>query len=183
MTTLSPPLREESPIQLPAFELLEQLRALQQENRKLHHTVDELSDQLHHIKESNLQHHYNRLAALNLMEDAVEARRRMQRESEERRRVEETLRQEDRRKNEFLATLAHELRNPLAPIRTSLQILRLSKDNQCPVQVLSMLERQLNHLVHLVDDLLELSRITRGKIHLRKEPVDLVNLVDEVYQT
>ena len=90
------------------------------------------------------------------------------------REAEERLRDADRRKDEFLATLSHELRNPLAPIRNSLHILRLADAD--PAQrghVLGMMERQVEHLVRLVDDLLEVSRISRGKIQLRREPVEL----------
>ena len=79
------------------------------------------------------------------------------------------LHEADRRKNEFLAVLAHELRNPLSPIRNSLHILRLADgDRAMMTQIGAMMERQVNHLVRLVDDLLEISRITRGKVDLRK---------------
>jgi PAS domain S-box-containing protein len=84
----------------------------------------------------------------------------------------------DRRKEEFLATLAHELRNPLAPIGNSLHILRLTGDlNPAAERIREVMERQFNHLVRLVDDLLEISRITRGKIELRKERVELAAVV------
>ena len=90
------------------------------------------------------------------------------------RKAEHALREADRRKDEFLATLAHELRNPLAPIRNGLQILRSTGSTlPPPAQVHEMLERQVNHLVRLVDDLMEVARVTRGRIELRKEPVDL----------
>jgi signal transduction histidine kinase len=80
----------------------------------------------------------------------------------------------DRRKDEFLAALAHELRNPLAPIRTSVGLLRLG--GPAP-EVVEIMERQISHLVRLVDDLMEVSRMTRGKIALRKEVVDLASVV------
>jgi PAS domain S-box-containing protein len=96
----------------------------------------------------------------------------------ERKRVEETLREADRRKDEFLATLAHELRNPLAPIRNSLHILRLSAARDpAAEQVCEMMERQVGHLVRLVDDLMEVSRITRGQVELRTEPVELAAVI------
>ena len=85
----------------------------------------------------------------------------------------EALREADRRKDEFLATLAHELRNPLAPIRNALHLLALGGDKQRPPALLEMLDRQVNHLVRLVDDLMEASRISRGKLDLRMEPLDL----------
>jgi signal transduction histidine kinase/ActR/RegA family two-component response regulator len=96
----------------------------------------------------------------------------------ERQRTEESLREADRRKDEFLATLAHELRNPLAPIRNSLHILRLSASGD-PVsdEVCEMMERQVGHLVRLVEDLMEVSRITRGKVELRTEPVELAAVI------
>jgi PAS domain S-box-containing protein len=94
------------------------------------------------------------------------------------------LRDIDRRKDEFLAILAHELRNPLAPIRNSLHILRLSSP-QDPVgeRVGDMMERQVNHMVRLVDDLLEVSHITRGTIELRKERVDMAAIVRSSVET
>ncbi len=93
-------------------------------------------------------------------------------------RLYQELREADRRKNEFLATLAHELRNPLAPVRNGLQILRLAPANaQALEQARQMMDRQLQHMVRLIDDLLDVSRITRGKIDLRKECVDLAAIV------
>ena len=89
-------------------------------------------------------------------------------------RAEEALREADRRKDEFLATLAHELRNPLAPIRNVVHVLQLTGgDDPAARKARDMMERQLNHLVRLVDDLLDVSRITRGKLRLRAEPTDL----------
>lgn len=96
----------------------------------------------------------------------------------EQRRTEESLREADRRKDEFLATLAHELRNPLAPIRNSLHIIRLSGiGDPASEQVCEMMERQVGHLVRLVDDLMEVSRITRGIVQLRVEPVELAAVI------
>lgn len=93
-------------------------------------------------------------------------------------RTEDMLRENDRRKDEFLATLAHELRNPLAPIRNSLHILRLTNGGDpASEQVCDMIERQVGHLVRLVDDLLEVSRITRGKVELRLEPVEIASVI------
>lgn len=88
------------------------------------------------------------------------------------------LREADRRKDEFLATLAHELRNPLAPISNSLHILRLSEElSPSAERIREIMERQVSHMVRLVDDLLEVSRITRGKIELRKEPVEIATVI------
>jgi PAS domain S-box-containing protein len=94
----------------------------------------------------------------------------------ERRHAEEELRESDRRKDEFLAVLAHELRNPLAPIRNSLHVLRMS-ENPAIEKVVNMMERQVQHMVRLVDDLLEISRISRGKIELRRERADLAAIL------
>jgi PAS domain S-box-containing protein len=98
--------------------------------------------------------------------------------------AEAALREADRRKDEFLAVLAHELRNPLAPIRNSLHILRLTGrlDGQTQ-QVTDIMERQVNHMVRLVDDLLEISRITRGMIELRKEQLDIGGIIRGAVET
>ena len=94
------------------------------------------------------------------------------------------LREVDRRKDEFLATLAHELRNPLAPIRNSLQILKMPRLDTATVdRAKEMMERQVHHLVHLVDDLLDVSRVMRGKIELRKERVELAAAVARAVET
>ncbi len=99
-------------------------------------------------------------------------------------RAEQALRDADRRKDEFLATLAHELRNPLAPIRNSLALLELSgKDDPTIDHVRGVMERQVNHMVRLVDDLMEVSRITRGRIALRKERVNLADVVCGAVET
>src|SRR5262249_34079586 len=88
------------------------------------------------------------------------------------------LAEADRRKDEFLAMVAHELRNPLAPIRNAVALLRLRPANDPVVQQMSaMLERQVTHLAKLVDDLMDVSRITRGKIELRLAPTDVVGVV------
>jgi PAS domain S-box-containing protein len=98
----------------------------------------------------------------------------------EQKRAERALREADRRKDEFLATLAHELRNPLAPIRNSVQILKLvGAPDPAAQSALAMIERQLQHTVRLVDDLLDVSRITRGKLQLRRERVDLAALLGQ----
>ncbi len=100
-----------------------------------------------------------------------------------RKEAEEALRAADRRKDEFLAILAHELRNPLAPIRNSLHILRLSQQDAGTTRVTEMMERQVNHMVRLVDDLMEVSRITRGKIELRTEDVEVAAIVRGAVET
>ena len=80
--------------------------------------------------------------------------------------------------------LAHELRNPLAPIRNAVQIMRLAGDNpQAVERAQEIMERQLQHMVRLVDDLLDVSRITRGKIELRKERIELAAVVNSAVET
>jgi PAS domain S-box-containing protein len=102
----------------------------------------------------------------------------------QRKQAEAALREADRRKDEFLATLAHELRNPLAPIRNSLHILRLKAANDAAADsVCEMMERQVNHMVRLVDDLMEVSRITRGSIELRREEIDLAAVIRSAVET
>jgi PAS domain S-box-containing protein len=92
----------------------------------------------------------------------------------ERRKAELALKEADRHKNEFLAMLAHELRNPLTPILGAAEIMRTKKNDTAVVQLASeMIERQVAQLVRLVDDLMDVSRITRGKVKLRKERIDL----------
>jgi len=106
------------------------------------------------------------------------------RSEDELRRVAADLSEADHRKSEFLATLAHELRNPLAPIRTGLDLLRMAPgDPKAAVRVHGMMDRQLGHLIHLVDDLLDIARITRGKIELKKEPVLLRTIVATAVET
>ena len=87
------------------------------------------------------------------------------------------LHEAGRRKDDFLATLSHELRNPLAPIRAGIHILRLPDGPSRATTVLPMMERQLRHLTRLLDDLLDVSRIARGKFELKVEPVDLAEAV------
>ena len=99
-------------------------------------------------------------------------------EAIERARAEEQLREANARKDEFLAMLAHELRNPLAPIRTGLELIRRGGDTVVAVErVRGMMERQVGHMVRLIDDLLDVSRITSGKIVLQREPTSLASLV------
>ena len=97
----------------------------------------------------------------------------------------DALREADRAKDEFLATLAHELRNPLAPLRNALHLLRESAKSadDAPSSLLTLMERQLSHLVRLVDDLLEMSRISRGTLVLRKEKVELADVVRNAVET
>jgi signal transduction histidine kinase len=95
-----------------------------------------------------------------------------------RKNAEDALRDGDRRKDQFLATLAHELRNPLAPLRSGLETLkRTTADSEAYGRTVKIMDRQLNMLVHLVDDLLDVSRITSGKIRLRRSKVSLQSVL------
>ena len=94
------------------------------------------------------------------------------------------LREQDRRKDEFLATLAHELRNPLAPLRNGLQIMKLAGgDGRAVERSRAMMERQVEQMAHLIDDLMDLSRISRGKIALQTTRMRLAQAVEDAVET
>jgi PAS domain S-box-containing protein len=96
-------------------------------------------------------------------------------------RTEAALRELNRRKDDFVAMLSHELRNPLSPIRTSVEVLRLAPPGSEPAKsAIDIIDRSSTHMSRLVDDLLDVSRITRGKIELQREPVELVALVRQL---
>jgi signal transduction histidine kinase len=120
-------------------------------------TNAELGRMVSELRQANREAQDARLAALNVMEDALEAK--------------EALRQADRRKDEFLATLAHELRNPLAPIQNGLHLIRPASGPELFAH--QVIERQVGQLVRLVDDLMDVARITSGKIELRRERIEL----------
>jgi len=103
---------------------------------------------------------------------------------EELRRLAADLSEADRRKTEFLATLAHELRNPLAPIRSGLGVMRLAGDSPAAVRkVREMMERQVGHMVHLIDDLLDIARISGGKLELKRERAHLKQILASAVET
>ncbi|HSR66099.1 MAG TPA: PAS domain S-box protein [Xanthomonadaceae bacterium] len=98
--------------------------------------------------------------------------------------MQESLLEADRRKDEFLATLAHELRNPLAPLRNCLHVLKMHDvDDPHAARLHAMMDRQVAQMVRLVDDLLEVSRITRGNVELRKRPVALAEILSSAVET
>jgi signal transduction histidine kinase len=101
----------------------------------------------------------------------------------DRQRAVEALQEADRRKDEFLATLAHELRNPLAPISSGLHILRSSQDQSHRATAVEIMERQIGQMVRLVDDLLDVARITTGKVEVRHEPLDLAVAITDALET
>jgi signal transduction histidine kinase/DNA-binding response OmpR family regulator len=95
-------------------------------------------------------------------------------------RLYQNIQEQDRRKNEFLAMLAHELRNPLAPIRNAVHILKmLGATDATLMRARDMIDRQVGHMARLIDDLLDMSRLSRGKVLLRRQPVDLARLVED----
>jgi PAS domain S-box-containing protein len=100
------------------------------------------------------------------------------------RRLADDLAEQDRRKTAFLATLAHELRNPLAPIRSGLQLMRRTRSDPTAIaRVQDIMDRQLDHLVHLVDDLLDVARITRGQVELKPALVNLADVLNAAVET
>ncbi|WP_179119117.1 ATP-binding protein [Massilia sp. KIM] len=124
------------------------------------------------------------LAEIGRRSDALQAANRtLEHEMEVRQRAEQALIVADRRKDEFLATLAHELRNPLAPIRTGLDILRIrSGDAQATQRATDIMERQLRQMVRLVDDLLDVSRINTGKFTIKMGRVELKAVVNDALE-
>ncbi len=100
-----------------------------------------------------------------------------------RKQSEQALREADRRKDEFLALLAHELRNPLAPLRNTLHLLQLKgNEDDSLTPVVEIMTRQVDHLVRLVDDLLDVSRISQGKIELRRERIELAQVIKDAVE-
>jgi signal transduction histidine kinase len=114
----------------------------------------------------------------------IELERKVRERTEELARANEALKDADRRKDEFLATLAHELRNPLAPIRNALEIMRMGGDNPKAMdRARDIIERQVGHMVRLINDLLDVSRITRGKLALTVEAVSIGEVVEAAVET
>jgi signal transduction histidine kinase len=100
-------------------------------------------------------------------------------ESEVMERQMQQLAETDRRKDEFLAILAHELRNPLQPLQTAVEVLEHDPDKPVPARIRAIVQRQVHHITRLVDDLLDVARFTAGKLELRREPVMLSTIVEE----
>jgi signal transduction histidine kinase/CheY-like chemotaxis protein len=114
----------------------------------------------------------------------VEIHREQERSQNSLRKVAGDLSDVNQRLSEFLATLAHELRNPLAPIRTGLQLMQMSPDNPASMaRIRDMMQRQTDHLIHLVNDLLDMARIRNGKIDLKKEVADLKDIIASSVET
>jgi signal transduction histidine kinase len=165
-------------------DLRQQNVALRDETKSLHFVKQDLAQQLGDVRGSMHAEREARRAALNLMEDAVLARRAETKENRRRQAVEEHLRELDRRKDEFLATLSHELRNPLAAIKGGVQLLASPKAAEdTKAQALEIVARQVDHMQRLIDDVLESSRMIQGKIRIRPEPTELQTLVRQVTET
>ncbi|RZI83531.1 MAG: response regulator [Rubrivivax sp.] len=141
----------------------------QQGERVCHHLAVMVVNDRHKYEAELVRARKGAEAALTARQDAEAALRQ----------VNEQLSRADRRKDEFLATLAHELRNPLAPMRNVVALLKLKNLADPHLQwSRDVLERQVQQLTHLVDDLLEVSRITQGKLELRRQPVDLASAME-----
>jgi PAS domain S-box-containing protein len=106
------------------------------------------------------------------------------RDISDRKRADDVIREADRRKDQFIALLAHELRNPLAPLRNGLQVMRLMESDPATMQQMrEMMDRQLGHMVRLIDDLLDISRITQNKLELRRSRVLLSEVLTSAVET
>jgi signal transduction histidine kinase len=158
-------------------ELRELNRALAQSNERLARDNQTLQAE----KTRELEALNATLARAN--DELARANRTLQSEVAERARAELALREADRNKDDFLAMLAHELRNPLAPIRNAVQLLRMNVSEQQRIWSRDVIDRQVSHLTRLVDDLLDVSRITRGKINLTRERVAIGAIVARAVET
>jgi PAS domain S-box-containing protein len=126
----------------------------------------------------------DRRAALNLLEEAVQARQLLEESNRKLRESEEALREADQRKTEFLALLGHELRNPLSPISTASELLSRSVGGDSTARTsIDMIKRQTAHLTRLVDDLLDIGRITQGRIQLKRGPLDLARVISQAMES
>jgi signal transduction histidine kinase len=118
-----------------------------------------------------------------LQKSHTELERRVEERTEDLAKSEESLRNADRRKDEFLAMLAHELRNPLAPIRNAMQIMRKpGVSDDVAAWAAQVIDRQVDHLTRLVDDLLDVSRIVHGKISLKDEILEIASIINEAVE-
>ncbi|HTA64673.1 MAG TPA: hybrid sensor histidine kinase/response regulator, partial [Xanthomonadaceae bacterium] len=158
-------------------ELFRKRRDLQNLNHHLASANEEL-----HLEKNREVHKLNHVLSLANAELAA-ANASLQMEIAERLRVEAQLMEADRRKDEFLATLAHELRNPLAPIQSALNVHRLESEPEARMQLIGIIERQVQLLARLADDLLDVARITRGKLGLRKQKVRVHDLLTVALET
>ncbi len=170
-------------------QVLAELHAQRKKLERLNRTLEQANAQLADANSTLQAQRARELQALNrTLEHAnlelAEANAALEAENAERRRAEERLREADRRKNEFLATLSHELRNPLAAIANAVRYVEVATDDQAGrEQARGIAARQLEHLTRLIDDLLDVSRITTGHIALRTERVGLGEVVERALET
>jgi PAS domain S-box-containing protein len=157
---------------------------LQRQIKEVFETRCEIIDETTYISRSGTESHYEYILRPVVGDEGqVDQVAGSGRDITARKRAEEALKDADRRKSEFLAVLAHELRNPLAPIRNALQILRLGDGERQDAQpIVEMMERQIAQMVRLVDDLLDVSRISHGTIELRRERVELAAIVRQAVE-
>ncbi|MEA3208282.1 MAG: hypothetical protein QOE70_1339 [Chthoniobacter sp.] len=157
---------------------------LQEQIQQVFATGQVLRDETSYTNPAGLTGYYEYIFSPVLANDGtVEVVARSTRDTSERRRSEEALRAADRRKDEFLAMLAHELRNPLASVSSAATLLKNSGDPVNHAWAAGVIERQTGQLAHLIDDLLDVSRITTGKIRLRKEIVDAAAILDRACES
>jgi signal transduction histidine kinase/ActR/RegA family two-component response regulator len=124
---------------------------------------------------------YGMMAVATEISEQVRARQVLERSQAENQKLLQDLEAASRAKDEFLAMLGHELRNPLSPIATALQLMKLRSDSRTTREQ-QVIERQVNHLTRLVDDLLDVSKITRGKVELRKERVEVADVIGKAVE-
>ncbi|MBV8405150.1 MAG: response regulator [Gammaproteobacteria bacterium] len=168
--------------------VLVELYCKRRELRALNRTLAAANEQLAAANASLEAEKTRELHALNASlqranADLESANRSLQTQVSERARAEQALKDADRRKDEFLAVLAHELRNPLAPMLNAVQLMRMDAAPERLRWAQDVIQRQLGYLTHLVDDLLDVSRITRGKITLACEPTAVATLIERAVET
>ena len=169
--------------------VLVELHGQRIELQRLNESLSKANAELDEANQALQREKARELAALNRSleeanRDLVVSNETMMNEIAERRRVERELLDADRQKDAFLAILAHELRNPLAPIRSAIMILqREGSDDPMLVKMRQVIDRQVQHMTRLIDDLLEVSRITQGKINLKLEPVDVAVVARQAVET
>jgi len=160
--------------------------------KELQRTNDELARANARLSEANIALQEEKTRELEIFNQSLQhanaeleaANRSLQSEIAERARIGQALKEADRHKDEFLAMLAHELRNPLAPIHSAVELIRMRPLNDPQLNwARDVIARQLTSLTRLVDDLLDVSRITRGKINLTRQPVELEALISRAVET
>jgi len=164
--------------ELGAFDFLmkpvrpEVLRAKASVFVQLQERTIELQDKAEELRQAQARAHERELVAQRKRFEAEVMERQMQQMAET-----------DRRKDEFLAILSHELRNPLQPLQTAVEVLEHDPHAPVPARVRNIIQRQVHHITRLVDDLLDISRLNAGKLELRREPVALAMIVEEAVQS